>query len=157
MRYYQTFSSPSGYGWAGTSPASLSTKLNKAALKIGKMYKAGKFQAIAFSGSSGAALAFCVAAKHKIPLIYIRKKNEECHGSPIEFNGSTVEVRQYLIVDDFISSGSTMNYIIDKIRNYTKGHKAYPAKPMGIFCYDGHGTENFKAKAYKTLIPVYTN
>jgi adenine/guanine phosphoribosyltransferase-like PRPP-binding protein len=68
---------------------------------------------------SGAAMAFVLAYELEIPLLCVRKTTDDSHfhdmnrGKILEGN---VDTKKYLIVDDFISSGKTVNYIMDSIR-----------------------------------------
>lgn len=85
------------------------------------------FDAIAFTGTSGAALAYPLSFALQLPLICIRKKNDGNHfNSDIE---GCINARKYLIVDDFISSGSTVRNIIKTVSDKLK------SKPVGIFLY----------------------
>lgn len=74
------------------------------------------FDAIAFRGVSGSALAFPVSYLTKIPLICVRKTTEGSHGYPVE--GGQVNVREYAILDDFIKTGDTINAIVRDIEHY---------------------------------------
>ena len=146
-----------GYGWVGMGPAELALTINKSGIAIKKLQKELEFEAVAFCGSSGAAIAFHLGIKYKIPLIYVRKKDEECHGSSVECNGTDLQVKKYLIVDDFIDSGKTMRHIIGSIGKHTKDRSAYPAKPVGIFCYDGCQAGRPFVVTPRRKIPIFVN
>lgn len=75
--------------------------------------KKTKFEAIAFRGSSGAALAYPISVELGIPLIHIRKVDEDSHGQAVE---SSNNIKNYIIIDDVICSGSTMNAIIEAMK-----------------------------------------
>lgn len=100
--------------------------VTKAAAQI-KAFKAkNPFDAIAFTGTSGAALAYPISAMLKIPLICIRKGHNH-YGQTIE---GCVTATRYIIIDDFISMGRTMKKITSSIK------KEMPtAKPVAIFLY----------------------
>lgn len=102
----------------------------KAAAKLKEFRKKNPFDAIAFTGSSGAALAFPLSYLLKVPLIHVRKKDKNhYYGGLIE---GTVSSRRYIIVDDFIESGRTVHKIINTIKKvYT-----HPAEVVGICLYD---------------------
>ena len=76
------------------------------------------FDTIVFSGVSGSAMAFILGHALKVPILCVRKASDGSHfadyskGSPLEGN---IGVYRYLIVDDFISTGRTANYIIDAV------------------------------------------
>ena len=89
-----------------------------------------KFHAIAFRGTSGAAMAYPVSIATGIPLICIRKPTEDAHGDPVE--GSTkFDVKKYIIIDDFMSSGATVDAIIESINK----HSNNSVKCVGIVLY----------------------
>jgi len=56
-------------------------------------------------------------------LLYVRKENENSHGSEVERFGmqkynSDNDVPVYVFVDDFIDSGSTMREVFKQVQNY---------------------------------------
>ncbi len=88
-----------------------------------------KFDAIAFTGTSGAALAYPLSYTLKIPLICVRKSTRDNHfGSKVE---GCYSVDKYIIVDDFIDTGSTIEKIQKAIKEEIK-----EAKLMGIYLYN---------------------
>jgi hypothetical protein len=132
--YNHTF--PMGsYGWSGMDPKDFAKNLRAASRRFKEIRTQHEFQAIAFSGSSGCAIGFTLGLIHKIPLIYVRKDKEESHGRSVEYNGSE-EVKNYLIVDDFICTGATVRKIIDKIDKFAKNAEVYPATPCAVLCFD---------------------
>jgi adenine/guanine phosphoribosyltransferase-like PRPP-binding protein len=125
------------YGWAGIDSVGFAERMKLASIRFRALKKELKFDAIAFCVSSGCAVAFSLAAKHKIPLIYVRKTYEKSHSNTkVECNDKSVEVKKYLIVDDFIDTGGTMDYIVYSITKYAKAANAYPAEPVGVLCFD---------------------
>lgn len=92
------------YGWSRMGIGEFQSVIEKSASAVNEMFERKEFDAIAFTGSSGAALAFFISAQYGIPLIYVRKTGEKSHGQKIESN-SFSPIRKYLIVDDFIDSG----------------------------------------------------
>lgn len=82
------------------------------------LQKSIPFDAIAFRGTSGAAVAYPVALRLGISLICVRRENEGSHhwGGIVE--GSDVRsVKRYIVIDDFISTGQTMDAILDAIND----------------------------------------
>ena len=77
--------------------------------KAREIHQQAPYDAFAFRGSSGAAMAFPLSITLKIPCIYVRKPEEKSHGKPIE--GPSNEINSYLIIDDFIEQGKTINAI----------------------------------------------
>lgn len=102
------------------------------------------FDAIAFTGTSGAALAYPLALALKVPLICVRKKGDGNHfKSSIE---GVTNSNKYLIVDDFIVSGETMDRIIQTIRG-----TGSMAKPVGIYLYADRSTRLNFYGTYNTV------
>jgi hypothetical protein len=148
----------SGYGWTGLSPEQLSDRLIRAGEEIAKLQQKLKFDAVAFCGSSGAAIGFHVAIRHKIPVIYVRKKDEESHGGDVECNmPGGKNVKKYLIVDDFISTGRTVEYIVEQITEVANRRGAFASKPVGIFCFDGYQRDNNITVGEKKLEVYHLN
>jgi adenine/guanine phosphoribosyltransferase-like PRPP-binding protein len=89
--------------------------IDKAADLAKRIKRIHKYDTIAFSGSSGAALAYVLSAQMKMPLIHIRKDDGYHPISDSKFEGNAC-VKKYVIVDDFIESGSTISYIRSTIK-----------------------------------------
>jgi adenine/guanine phosphoribosyltransferase-like PRPP-binding protein len=107
-----------------------------ASKKIAKFREKHPFDAIAFTGTSGAALAYPLSINLKLPLICVRKTLDGNHYNR-ELEGVT-NARTYLIVDDFIASGNTIRKITKTI------DKNSGAKPAGIFLYSARGATGAK-------------
>lgn len=129
----------SSYGWGNISPASFRKRMVDISRKIRKLHKEHKFDVLVFTGTSGCAAAFGISTLMKIPSMYIRKKGEDAHTNHYmtNHNGS---VKSYLIIDDFIDRGDTVNYIIDSMnglaaRFIVDGHGVPPPVCAGIFLY----------------------
>ena len=135
MEYFTFPSSTSGYGWANMSPRFFSKRIKDSIKRIKELKKELKFDAVAFRGSSGCALGFPLVVSLEIPVIYVRKPEEEAHGQPVEYI-SNVPIRKYLIIDDFMSTGSTVKAIISKIESIGTGD-VDEIKPqcVGVFFY----------------------
>jgi orotate phosphoribosyltransferase len=145
-----------GYGWSDMNPVKFASEMKRANKLFKKLREDYDFEAIAFSGSSGCAAAFYLAALHEIPLIYVRKDNEECHGNSLECNiGYEGTIKKYLIVDDFISTGTTVRRISEKITRTAQGRNAYPAKCIGILCYDSSCHHDVNIKIGSRKVPIF--
>lgn len=153
---YYPFVEYGGYGWAGMGPLDFAHTITKSGIAIRKLQDTLKFDAVAFCGSSGSAIAFHLGIKYKIPLLYVRKKNEDCHGSSVECNGFNLQIKKYLIVDDFIDTGKTIHHIINSIASRARKQSAYPAKPVGIFCFDPVQCTKPFAVTDKKSIQIYS-
>lgn len=134
-RDFGALSAGGGYGWCGTPPAQLTKLLKSANLRFGQLKKIHQIDAIAFTGSSGAAIAFTLGIKHNIPLIYVRKPDEQSHGGAVECNARDV-IKSYLIVDDFVDSGNTILRIVAGVNKIAKWHRVLPPVPVGVLCFD---------------------
>jgi orotate phosphoribosyltransferase-like protein len=134
-RDFGALSAGGGYGWGAKRPERLTELLKNANLRFGRLKKIHQIDAIAFTGSSGAAIAFTLGIKHNIPLIYVRKPGEESHGGQVECNADTV-IKSYLIVDDFIDSGNTIIRIATGVNEIAKWHRVKPPVLLGVLCFD---------------------
>lgn len=92
----------------------------RAALKCIKSWQSAGggnfFEAIAYRGQSGAITASIIAHKLRKPLILIRKEGDKGH-SYYTFEGP-ITIKNYLIVDDFMSSGETFDAIVTKMEEH---------------------------------------
>lgn len=114
--------------------------------KLRSIMRQHRFDAIAFTGSSGAALAYPLSYLMKLPLIHVRKGESHYSGGKIE---GTISSKRYVIVDDFIETGASMKRIIKAINSELDG-----AKPVAICLYAGSGKSTFKFN--KNEIPVFS-
>lgn len=103
--------------------------------------------AVVVHGNSGVSCGFAALVVTDTPfnLVLLRKDNDNSHGSPIE-GPDGHKLGKYLILDDFISSGATMNRIRDKI-NILHAQWAWSSSPkpecVGIVLYGCHRTPSF--------------
>lgn len=88
--------------------------IDKSYKSILKFRKRHSFEAIAFTGTSGAALAYPLSYKLKVPLICVRKSIRDNHYKD-KLEGATF-VNSYIIVDDCIDSGRTVRNILKNIK-----------------------------------------
>ena len=106
------------------------------------------YDAIAFTGNSGAAMAHILSYRMGVPLICVRKENENSHY--VKENRRYLEgflgAKNYLIVDDFISSGDTVARIIKVI-----AEKMRDAKCAAILLYKA----DYKRNQLHYDIPTY--
>ena len=100
-----------------------------AAAKLKRFRRKVKFDAIAFTGSSGAALAYPISFLLGVPLICVRKSTKDNH-SGLKLEGA-VSASKYIIVDDFIQSGRTINKINKAIKSRNE-----KANCIGIYLYN---------------------
>jgi adenine/guanine phosphoribosyltransferase-like PRPP-binding protein len=117
-----------------------------------KLRKETGFDTIAFSGISGAAIAFILSHWMDVPLLCVRKKGENSHfhnaGGRI-LEGNVEGVRNYIIADDFIASGATCYHIIDSIRD---GNSR--ARCVGMLMYRAYENSTFRHQRLSYDIPI---
>ena len=98
-------------------------------------------------GNSGVSCGFAalMASAEDFNLVLLRKDNDNSHGSPIE-GPDGHRLGKYLILDDFISSGATMNRIRDKIDTLHGQVSWSSPRPecVGIVLYGYHRSDSFK-------------
>lgn len=130
----RAFGSTCGYGWSCVPSAELTKKVKSADRKFASLRKTMKIDALAFCGSSGAAIAFPLAMRNNVPMIYVRKRGEKSHGSRVECNDEGINT--YIIVDDFISTGDTVRHIMGSIKECAKRYSWKAPKCLGILLFD---------------------
>jgi len=91
------------------NPKKFKITITKMVKEITKLNKTSKINAIAFTGTSGAAIAYPVSYITGIPLLCVRKSTRDNH-SRMKLEGFTTP-KNYVIVDDFIASGRTIKNI----------------------------------------------
>ncbi len=94
---------------------------------------------IAVRGTSGLSMAYgmrmldLLKNRELLPFVMVRKDDGH-HGGPVEsLNFNVQEIGGYLILDDFISSGNTINKIIEKMEVSAED---YDVTCRGIVLYD---------------------
>lgn len=137
-----------------TDPYYLKATAERIAGLIDQYKNALDIQAIACSGNSGQSMAYPVSILTHIPVIYVRKEKEYSHGNSIE--GPCTNIEKYVIVDDFISTGKTMDFIINKIEEYSKKNvfDSSVCKCVGIFLYQAN-SETIKYLSPMGNVPIY--
>ncbi len=138
-------------------PCSLKAQVNRVVRNLEKLRKQKKvkFDAIAFRGMSGAAVAYPVSVLAGYHLIAVRKEDHsEHHGRNVEGSESR-KIRRYIILDDFICSGNTIKAIIhaiDKEKNID-----VPPECVGVAIYNkGDSSQKKEVRVDDKLIPVFS-
>lgn len=126
---------PSSYHEQAFDPESLRELIKSIGPTISKDWSAGKFDALAFQGVSGASVAFPLSFDLGIPIIAVRKKNENSHGRFVE---GPCGVKKYAIIDDFICSGDTVLRIIESIQRWDRN-----LKPAQLYLYNHPNSHEF--------------
>jgi adenine/guanine phosphoribosyltransferase-like PRPP-binding protein len=103
-----------------------------------------QFDAIVFTGNSGAGVCYPLAYEHGYNIICMRKDTEPTHEWHLE--GTRCDVRNYIIVDDLIGTGDTIARIIKAIGS--------SCKCVGVVLYRSYDDiTQFHGEEY--TIPVY--
>jgi len=118
----------------------------RAIKKLRAIKRRHPFDAIAFTGSSGAALAYPLSYLMKLPLIHVRKGPSHYSGGKVE---GTISSKRYVIVDDFIETGASIRRVLKAIDSELDA-----AKPVAILLYSSTRMLGFDHK--NKAIPVFT-
>jgi len=70
---------------------------------------------IAVCGNSGVGIGYPLMHKYGWPILVVRKPKESSHGYIME--GTRTEMKKYIILDDFFSTGSTVLHIISTLKD----------------------------------------
>jgi adenine/guanine phosphoribosyltransferase-like PRPP-binding protein len=101
------------------NPKSLKKHIRNAVKALKEIDKVTPFDTIAFCGVSGCLIGPLLATSLKKEMIVVRKPRDDRHSS-YEVEGNA-DVKNYIIVDDLISSGDTMSHVKSSIeRELTK-------------------------------------
>lgn len=125
--------------------------LEKAVEVLKEVQKETPFDAIAFTGTSGAAFSYPLAHILDVSLMCVRKQNENSHYARLVegYGGST----NFIIVDDFMASGDTLIKIAREIKRfYLDEVKKEKPNLIGTLFYNH---ENFGTVQFKSINDAY--
>ena len=118
-----------------------------AARAINKMMAETGATSVVVHGNSGVSCGFAalMLSHADFNIVLLRKDNDNSHGAPIE-GPEGHGLGRYLILDDFVATGATMNRIRDKIATLHQqyGQPEHPPECVGIVLYGYHGGDSFK-------------
>ena len=121
-----------------------------AADAIGKMMAETDATSVVVHGNSGVSCGFAALMLSALDfnIVLLRKDSDNSHGAPIE-GPSGHHLGSYLILDDFVSSGATMNRIRRRICSLSlqRGHyrtRGETPECVGVVLYGYHVGTNFK-------------
>ena len=81
------------------------------------------WDAVAFTGNSGAAVAWSLAYAYDVPIVLVRKDGERSHsGRKVE---GYCDAPRIAIVDDFVAMGGTVGNVITAVR-YARPDAVFP-------------------------------
>lgn len=109
--------------------------------KVSEVYEVMPFEALAFSGQSGAAIGYILAYTLQFPMILVRQDQDPCHHVKLFLNDpirnpalryleGEVDAASYLIVDDQIEKGRTVDLVVNRIQSYNPS-----ARCAGVVLY----------------------
>lgn len=138
------------------NPRSFPELVETVSMRLLRLLDQVRFDAIAGAGNSGLLLLGAVSYRLGIPLIAVRRGIETTHDYRTVngfFGGYNEGIWRYLIIDDLIDTGSTMNRIITSIKE-EEPH----AVPAGILTYRtpyfGRGDFSFTSN-FGVKIPTF--
>jgi orotate phosphoribosyltransferase len=123
--------------------------VNKAVKQLKELRKKHPFESIAFRGMSGAMIVPAIAHKLGVKMLMVRKEDGSHAWHKVEGD----PVKQYIIIDDFIETGDTINEIIKQIKN----NVARDIQCVGVYLYHKSSTNtkgNLKDKAKYISAPI---
>jgi orotate phosphoribosyltransferase-like protein len=100
------------YHEKATNPEYMTKIVEAMSKELYRLRQTTEFSHIVVSGISGQSVGWPVFYKTGIDICVVRKPEEKSHGSLIHGRG---ELKKYVIIDDIISSGDTVNRIIGSI------------------------------------------
>ncbi len=134
------------YGYAtGYSAEQVRRRAEFTAKAITSLSRSTGATSVVVHGNSGVSCGFAALMVADTPfnLVLLRKDNDNSHGSPIEGpEGHRLE--GYLILDDFVSSGRTLNTVRDKIKKLHRQIWSFEqVECLGVVLYNHHHVDTF--------------
>lgn len=114
-----------GHTWGIFNPGMFSRIVEIFEQKVLEVHARTPIDAVAGCGNSGVPLAAALSLRLGIPMITVRKPGEQTVAFSSIVTGA-IGAKSYVIVDDMISSGGTVNRIMDAIFS-ASGNVARPA------------------------------
>ena len=118
-----------------------------AASAVNEMMAETGATSVVVHGNSGVSCGFAALTLSAVDfnIVLLRKDNDNSHGSPIE-GPQGHRLARYLILDDFVDTGATMNRIRDKIAALHQQDCVEGDAPecVGIVLYGYHPSCSFK-------------
>ena len=119
-----------------------------AARAINKMMVETGATSVVVHGNSGVSCGFAALMLSAVDfnIVLLRKDNDNSHGSPIE-GPQGHRLGPYIILDDFVATGTTMNRVRDKIATLHQQYgyrNAQSPECVGIVLYGYTISDRFK-------------
>ena len=128
--------------------AEVRVRAEHAARAINKMMAETDATSVVVYGNSGVSCGFAalmLSPHADFNIVLLRKDNDNSHGAPIE-GPEGHRLGRYLILDDFVATGTTMNRIRDKITALHQQYGLHENTPecVGVVLYGRYLGEGFK-------------
>lgn len=120
----------------------------KAEKKLLAIHQVTPFEAIAGTGNSAMPLLGALSYKMGVPMIAVRKDGEKRHDDR-NVNGRTRS--RYVIVDDLIDSGATVDRIVGEIAKAS----SYTSTLVAVVLYEQGSRNYFRTFKSGKSVPVY--
>ncbi len=143
-----------GYGWTTRNPMMLTRRLQVAAKKLEIIKTDTGFDSIAVAGSSGAVPGAILAIALQVPLIFVRKRDDNGHGATVECMGRHY-AKKYIILDDFICSGGTVRRIYTQIQKEAARQNCIQPECVGVYLYDQTDKLHTVGLTERVTVPVW--
>lgn len=114
-----------------------------------KLLKHKEFDSVVFTGLSGAMVAPILAYRLDKHLVGVRKPNDGSHSVDSIEKAFGEKIGRYIIVDDFICSGTTVQRVLDTIKREDE-----EAECVAIVAYSPSWSTREMSKFRDTDIPV---
>lgn len=93
-------------------------RLRRIAIEAEVIREREKAEIVVVRGLSGVLVATAMSTLFGTPFAVVRKDTESSHGEPLELSDRLGKFKNWIIVDDLISSGKTIEQIADRVRVY---------------------------------------
>lgn len=139
------------------------TMIDLAAEKAGilkTVYEQNKtIPVLVYSGFSGSTFAMAISiAMHKLKVpfeqMYIRKPDEKSHGQEIESSQLNYNAKEYILVfvDDFISLGNTLDYVLKKSMESFERRSGSVVRPYALIVTQKFLPEGFRSTSLSEIL-----
>lgn len=91
-------------------------RLRRIAIEAEVIREREKAEIVVVRGLSGVLVATAMSTLFGTPFAVVRKDTESSHGEPLELGDRLGKFKNWIIVDDLISSGKTIEQIADRVR-----------------------------------------
>lgn len=126
--------SGNGYSYAQFNRHQREEIALKIATYLPQVMKHTGADSVAVMGKSGIAIAFAALVIKEFPILTVRKDNEMSHGDRVEGTEGH-DFKNYLILDDFVATGSTVRNIVRSINEFCQARYMEAPRCVGVVEY----------------------